>query len=258
MLFLQMKLCVSWVCIGVLATVWLSSLSAYGQMPGGAGPAGMSGALTKLFGNNTAFSAKGEMQVTDHSNHEIAYWPMDFALLNRMIRVEIDLTRTRNKDMPSGTAATLKQIGMSQVVSIIRPDKGLVYVIYPDQRVLLSMPLPKEDREGSDKTAQVSKSALGKETIDGHPCVKNKVVITDASGQKVEAITWDATDLNDLPVQIETQEKDNTSVVRFKQVQFTHPASDRFEPPSGYVQYQDPDELKLGVMKKMMENVGKK
>jgi len=242
----------------LLGVAWCSSLDAGAQLPGANGPAGMSAALNKLFGKNTAFSAKGEMQVTDHANHEIAFWPMDFSMLNRMIRVEIDLARTRNKDMPSGTAATLKQIGMSQVVSIIRPDKQLVYVIYPDQRVLLSMPLPKEDAEGSDKTPQITKTALGKETIDGHPCIKNKVVISDSSGQKVEAITWDATDLNDLPVQIETQERDNTSVVRFKQIQFAKPDSGLFEPPSGYTQYRDADELKVGVMKKMMENATKK
>jgi len=243
---------------GLLSAILLPGLDAYSQIPGAGGPAGMSAALTKLFGNNRAFSAKGEMQVTDHAHHEIAFWPMDFSLLNRKIRVEIDLTRTRNKDMPSGAAATLKQIGMSQVVSIIRPDKGLVYVIYPDQRVMLNLPLAKEDSEGTEKPPQVSKTELGKETIDGHPCVKNKVVITDASGQKAEATTWDATDLNDLPVQIETVEKDNTSLMRFKQIQFTTPPAGLFDPPSGYTQYQDSEELKVGVMKKMLENATKK
>ena len=147
---------------------------------------------------------------------------------------------------------------MAQVVSIIRPDKGLVYVIYPDQRVMLSMPLSKEDSEGSEKSPNVTKTPLGKETIDGHPCVKNKVVVTDTSGQSVEAITWDASDLKDLPIQIETQEKDSKSLVRFKQIQFSRPAAGFFEPPSGFTQYQNADDLKLGVMKKMMEDAAKK
>jgi hypothetical protein len=160
--------------------------------------------------------------------------------------------------MPSGTAATLKQIGMAEVVSIIRPDKGLAYVIYPDQRVLLTMPLPKEDSEGSGKAPQVSRTPLGKETIDGHPCVKNKVVVTDSTGQTVEATTWDATDLNGFPIQIETQEKATTSLVRFKQIKFAPPAAGFFEPPSGFAQYESADELKVGVMKKMLESAGKK
>jgi hypothetical protein len=246
--------------IALLTMMWVFGLSAHAQMAGGGGPAGMSAALTKLFGNNTAFSAKGEMQVTNNANQEVAFWPMDFSLLDRKIRVEIDLTQTRNKnkEMSAGMAATLKQMGMAQVVSIIRPDKGTVYVIYPDQRVMLNLPLPKEDYEGSDKAPKVSKTPLGKETIDGHPCTKNKVLVTDSAGQTVEATTWDASDLKGIPIQIETQEKDSTSLVRFKQVQFAPPASDLFEPPSGFNQYQNPDELKLGVMKKMMDSTTKK
>src|SRR5579859_4078701 len=118
--------------------------SAVGQVPGGTGPAGMSAALTKLFGSTTAFAAKGEMRVTDAAHNEVAFWPMDFTVLDRRIRVEIDLTQTRNKDKPPGTDAALKKMGMSEIISIIRPDKKLVYVIYPDQRALLQMQ-PKED-----------------------------------------------------------------------------------------------------------------
>ena len=241
-----------------LMCLLVSGLAAHAQMPGAAGPAGMSAALTKLFGATTAFSAKGEMRVTDAAHNEVAFWPMDFAVLDRRIRVQIDLTQTRNKDMPADTAATLKKIGMSQVISIIRPDKKLVYVIYPDQRVLLAMPLPKEDYEGSQQAPKVSKTPLGKETIDGHPCVKNRVLISGANGQSAEAVTWDATDLKDLPIQIETQEKDSTSIVRFKQVQFARPTEALFEEPTGYTRYDNPDDLKLGVMKKMMEEAARK
>jgi len=211
-----------------------------------------------LFGNTTAFTAKGEMQVTDNAQREVAYWPMDFSLLDRKLRVKIDLSQTRNKDMPAAAAATLKKIGMAEVVSIIRPDKKLVYVIYPDQSVMLTMPLPKEDYEGSDKAPKVSKTPIGKETVDGHPCVKHRVVITDSAGQTAEAVTWDATDLKDLPIQIQTQEKDTTSLVRFKQIEFARPAAGLFEPPSGFTQYTNADDLKIGVMKKMMDTATKK
>lgn len=241
-----------------MAALTLGQFSSSSQIPGANGPAGMSAALTKLFGNTTAFTAKGEMQVTDNAQKEVAFWPMDFSLLDRKIRVEIDLTQTRNKDMPAGTAATLKKIGMAEVISIIRPDKKAVYVIYPEQRVLLNMPLAKEDYDTSDKGPNVTKTPLGHETIDGHPCVKNKVVIVDATGQKAEAITWDATDLKDLPIQIQTEEKDTISLVRFKQIQFARPPASLFEPPSGFTQYDNAEDLKLGVMKKMMDSAAKK
>ena len=244
---------------GKLLIVWFG-LAAFGlraQVPGGSGPAGMTSALTKLFGKNTAFTAKGEMQVTDNSKREVSYWPMDFSVLDKKIRVEIDLAQTRNKGIPPQMGAMLKQMGMSQVVSIIRPDKDLVYVIYPDQRAMFSMPLPKEDSEGSEKTPKITKTPLGKETIDGHPCTKNNVVLTDSSGQSTEAITWDASDLG-LPVQIQTQEGETTSVVRFKQIQLSPPPADSFEPPSGFTKYYSAEDLKLAVMKKTVDAAKKK
>ena len=74
-----------------------------------------------------------------------------------------------------------------------------------------SMPLAKGEAEALEKGLKVEKTALGKETIDGHACVKNKVVVKNEQGAVLEAITWNATDLKDFPLQIEMKEKDNTS-----------------------------------------------
>ncbi|HZR17013.1 MAG TPA: hypothetical protein VFE51_06785 [Verrucomicrobiae bacterium] len=241
----------------LFAVLLIPASTCLAQVPGSSGPAGLSSALTRLFGKTTAFSAKGEMEVTDNSNHEVSFWPMDFSILDKKIRVEIDLTQTRTRGVPAQMGAMLKQMGMSQVISIVRPDKGLVYVIYPDQRAVMSMPLPKEDSEATEKTPNIAKTPLGKETVDGHACVKNKVVITDSAGQSTEAITWEASDLREIPIQIETRETGNTSIVRFKQIQFARPAAGFFEPPSGFTMYDTPEALKLSVMKKVVDNASK-
>ena len=34
---------------------------------------------------------------------------------------------------------------------------------------------------------------MGMKTLDGHPCVKNKVVVTDKEGIKHEWMVWNAT-----------------------------------------------------------------
>src|SRR5437867_791310 len=158
----------------LLACLLLACSLGFAQMPGSGSPAGVSAALTKLFGDVKAFTAKADIRVVDKSQKESMSGSMNFALLDKNIRVELDITQMKNKDMPEAATASLKQLGMAQVVSIIRPDKKLVYVIYPDQKSYLSMPLPKEEAEAADKTPKVQKTALGKETIEGHPCVKNK------------------------------------------------------------------------------------
>jgi hypothetical protein len=241
-------------CSVFLAGLLLAGTAAQAQMPGAGAPAGMSAALIKLFGDVKAFTAKAEIQVLDASQKERATMPMDFALLDKMIRVQLDLTQMKSSDMPAGAAEQLKSMGMAQVVSIVRPDKKVAYVIYPEQKMMMTMPLPKSDTDAAEKDTKLQKTALGKETVDGHSCVKNKVLMTDEKGTNVEAITWNASDLKDFPVQIQTQEKENTSIIRFKQVQFTKPDAKQFEVPAGYTQYSSPQEMMQGMMKKMMEN----
>lgn len=227
------------------------ALGAAAQMPGAGGPAGMSAAMAKLFGDIKAFSAKADVQVLDASQKERAAMPIDFAFLDGKIRVDIDLTRAKSADMPANAAAQLKQMGMANVVSIVRPDKKQIYIMYPDQKALMTMPLSEADLETGSK---LDKTELGKETIDGHSCVKNKVILDDGKGQKVEAITWEAADLKNFPIRIQTKERENTSTVNFKDVQFAKPEATRFEAPTGFTQYNSPQELMQGMMSKMMQS----
>jgi hypothetical protein len=202
----------------------LTALSGSAQVAGT--PAGLGGSLTKLFGDNKAFTAKAEARLLDKAQNETMRMPMDFVLLDDNIRIEIDMAQMKGKK--------------------------LIYVIYPDQKSLLSMPMPKADAEAATKSPNIQKTALGKETIEGHACVKNKVAITDDQGQTMEATTWNATDMKDFPIQIQTAEKDNISIVLFKDVQLARPDAKQFEPPAGYAQYTDQAEMMQGIIKKMM------
>ena len=121
----------------------------------------------------------------------------------------------QSKDFTASTLASLKQAGMDRMVSIFRPDKKATYVIYPGVQSYLIIPLAKGEAEALEKGLKLEKTALGKETIDGHPCVKNKVVVKNDKGPVLEAVTWNATDLKDFPLQIEMKEKDNTVLMHF-------------------------------------------
>src|SRR6266404_3250446 len=85
-----------------LAAVLLTGVCAYAQMPGAGGPAGMTTALIKLFGDINAFSAKAEVQVLDESQKEVSIMPMDFSLRDKRIRVDIDQSQTKSRSMPPG------------------------------------------------------------------------------------------------------------------------------------------------------------
>jgi hypothetical protein len=236
----------------------LAGLTLSAQMPGAGAPGGMGAALTRLFGETKAFTAKVDVQVLDNSQQELASVPMEFAFLDNKTRMEMDLTQMKNKQMPPGMAESLKQMGMAQFVNIIRPDKKLVYAMYPNMKVVLSQPLPKADAEAAEKPPKLEKTELGKETVDGHPCVKTMNVFTDQEGKKIEATTWNATDLKDFPVQIQTKDNENTSFLRFKQVKLAKPDEKLFDPPVDFTQYTNQMELQQAVMKKMTEGAEKK
>jgi len=161
----------------------------------------------------------------------------------------LDMEKMKNSTMPAGAAEQLKQMGMAQVVSIIRPDKKQVLMAYPDSKVAMTMPLPKEGDDSKD--TKLEKTSVGKETLDGHPCVKNKVQIPDAKGKTVDAMTWNATDLKDFPIQIEAKEGENTSTIHFSKIQLTKPDAKQFEVPEGYTQYNSPQEMMQAMMSKM-------
>jgi hypothetical protein len=181
---------------------------------------------------------------------------MDFALLDGKMRIEIDMSKMKNLDVPAEAAASMKQFGMDRVVSLVRPDKQTSYVIFPGMQSYAAMPLPKQDLETYAKNPKIEKTALGKENIDGHPCVKNKVVMTDDAGQKHEATVWNATDLKDFPVQIQTMEKGDTVILRYRQIQLAKPDAKQFEPPADFKAYDDIQSLMQGAMMKMIGSGG--
>jgi hypothetical protein len=231
----------------------VAEVSSLAQLPGAGSPSGVNASLVKLFDGFPGFTAKADLQVMASSNKEWLALPMDFALLGNQLRADIDLTKARNQEV-ADSAASLKQMGMAEVISIVRPDKRQVYVLFPGVQSCLEIPIPKEESEVVEKTAKIERTALGKETIAGHPCVKNRTVVKSDGGQLLEATTWNATDLKDFPLQIESKEKDNTSLIRFKDVQFAKPAAGRFDVPANYTRYKNQQELMMGVARRMLGN----
>jgi hypothetical protein len=217
---------------------------------------GINAALPRLFGDVTAFSAKADVQVLDKEQKEKVATPMGFSLLDKKVRVEMDMTQMKSKDMPAGAAASMKQLGMDRVVSIILPEQKVTYIIFPGLQSYVNMPLPKEDTATFEKNPKPEKTEVGKETIDGHPCVKRQVVVTDDQGVKHEATVWEATDLKDFPVRILTTEKDDTIIMRFKDIKLAKPDAKQFDKPEGFKEYPDAQSMMQAVMAKMVSGGG--
>jgi hypothetical protein len=222
--------------LAALPIVLLTREAAVAQVAAPGAPSGINAAFVKLFGAVNSFTARVETQMFDPSQKELVRMPMDFAVLDNQVRLEINLAQARSKEFTASTLAGLKQAGMDRVVSVFRPDKKATYIIYPGVQSYLILPLAKGEAEALEQGLTLGKSALGKETIDGHPCVKNKVTVRNDKGPVLEAVTWNAADLKDFPLQIQMNQKDNKVLMRFSQVRLVKPDAKQFDLPPDYGQ----------------------
>jgi hypothetical protein len=157
----------------VLLTAVIPLLGCIGraQLPEGAA-GGMNAALTQLFGRATFFSAKVDVVVLDPAQQELLRMPMNFAALEGKIRLEIDVSQIRSKHVTPEIISAMNQAGIGKMATIIRPDKKASYILYPVLRNYSVVPMSKAEADAIGKPLNTERTELGKETIDGHSCVK--------------------------------------------------------------------------------------
>jgi hypothetical protein len=214
-------------------------------------PVGISAGFAKLFGNSPGFSATADAQVLDARKQEALRTPMRFQFLPGKMRMDIDLTQARGKSVTPIVVNSYKQAGLDRVASIFRLDKKNVYLIFSGVRSYVRTDMTPAEAEAAEKNLQVQRALLSTETLDGHSCTKNKTVVRNPKGGVLlEAITWNATDLKDFPIQIQVQSIDKTTILHFTQIDMTRPKANEFEPPAGYTRYSTPDALVIAVADK--------
>jgi hypothetical protein len=236
----------------VIVGLGLLSLPAQPGHPGGApnGP-NLGGTLSKLFGDNQAFSAALDMQVTAKSGKPMIMPGKIFYDAGKQ-RFEVNLVDMKGGNMPPDAAAQMKSMGMDQIVTIARPDKKTAYLVYPGLSSYAEIQLSKSDSAPAGSDYKVDVTEIGKETVDGHPCVKNKYVVTDNEGVKHESTVWNATDLKKFPVKIQTTERGDEVTMSFKNVALDKPSAKLFDAPADFKKYDDVQQMMQTEMMKRM------
>jgi hypothetical protein len=148
--------------------------------------------------------------------------------------------------IPAEAVAQLKAMNMDKMVVISRPDKKVMYMIYPGLKSYVETALP----DVATNEFKLETSELGKETVDGHACAKQKAVVTDSEGKKHEATVWKAADLKGVPVKIVQTEPNATITMTFKNVSTSKPAASLFEVPAEGTKYENPMALMQAAMQK--------
>ncbi len=228
--------------LALIVAALLANSSSFAQF--GATPPGMDPSLTKLFGQNTAFSAGGQVAIQVASQNQPMNVDMKVSMLEGKMRMEMDMSKLAGP----GPGSQLRLMGMDQVVFISLPEKKMVLQVYPGLQGYMETTMPAAQAAGATKDYKIEKASLGKETIDAHACEKNKVTMTDDKGEKHEFVVWNAADLKDFPLRFQTTEQGNTITVNYRDVKLDKPDAKLFEAPAGFTKYGSQMDLMQAVM----------
>ncbi|HSH94164.1 MAG TPA: DUF4412 domain-containing protein [Roseimicrobium sp.] len=234
----------------LVAVIALQSFSTQAQPRGGGGPTApnLSGSTAKLFGNNTSFSADLEMQAKEKGGGTITM-PGSIAFSEGKSRFDMDLSLMKGGTMSPQMATQMKAMGMDKMVTISIPDKKVSLLVYPGLQAYVQQPIP-DAAATSDQDFKIEVKELGKETLDGHACVKNQTTVTEKDGTKHDATVWNATDLKDFPIKIVQAEKGSEMIMLFKNVKLSKPDAKLFEAPAGFTSYPNMQVMMQEVMTK--------
>lgn len=128
-----------------------------------------------------------------------------------------------------------------QTVTIVRPDKKVIWFIMPQERTYAEMPLKKKlpGQFLQIPPDAVSKRLVGKETVNGFETEKYEVTVRRGAGLEKQTI-WLATKLG-TPVKL-TSKEGNFSV-EYKSITEGPQADRLFALPPGYKKLVSPDLL---------------
>jgi hypothetical protein len=155
-------------------------------------------------------------------------------------RTEMNMADAQGGNLPPDAVQQMQALGMDKVVSVSLSDKKNVFMIYPNIRSYVAM-----DVSGNGVAThpfQTETTKLGEETVDSHPCIKNKTVVW-TSDQTNEFTVWNASDLNNFPVQIAMTQPDVSITISFDNVSFDKLDPSLFKAPANYTRYGSMQDL---------------
>jgi hypothetical protein len=130
------------------------------------------------------------------------------------------------------------RIEMPQATMILRLDRGVTWMIMPDQGMYMEQPVdPKMAAQTSrEMPGETERKSLGKESVNGREAEKFLVIYSQA-GRTDSVHQW--IDGDGIPVR--TAALDGSWSAEFKNVKSGPQPDSLFEPPAGYQKFEMPN-----------------
>jgi hypothetical protein len=120
-----------------------------------------------------------------------------------------------------------------QAITITRMDKKIMWMLMPDQKMYMEMPLQPQNIVASDEKmpGEIERRTLGTEQVGGKLTTKYKIVYAPEGSPQMAILAWIA---NDLKFPVKTAAEDGSWVLEYKNINTASPDDSLFELPAGY------------------------
>ena len=194
--------------------------------------------LLPLCGYTNTFKTKVDFRMFTVAGKPKGRLPFTWIMVNGIGRLEVLMLES--DALPPEARSALSSLGMETFAVIPRYDRNVTYVIQPNLRAYCEVPMtPNEVMEFRTMAAKrFARTDLGKETINGQSCRKEKLV---ESGKTNEfALVWyPAIPTNGLPIRIDLVTRQGTARASLVHKQMKEAAASLVELPQGYVRLAD-------------------
>jgi hypothetical protein len=232
-----------------ISCVFVSAVNA--QLPGG-NQGGLNAAMMKLFDEIGGFTSKAEIRMQEKGSPEAMTMTVGFAMREGKVRMDLDMSTVKSKQLPPETLAAFKVAGLETLATVVRPDRKSTLLIYPLVQGYAEVPMSRDETASLARKFRIEKTRLGRETIGAYSCDKNKVVISADNGEKHEATVWYATEMKNFPMKVQMEQAQMTVALQYRDVKLAPPDPGRFEPPAGFTRHATVEQLMQNAMMKAM------
>ncbi len=175
------------------------------------------------------FSAVMVTTTFDKTRQKSFSFEMPIAKAGEKFRMEMDYAKmTGAENMPES---------IRKMIMIHRGDEKKSYSIYPNKKkYMISKETDAGYYEGDNEKADVKKTFVGKEVIDGHPTEKYAFSISYKDEGVQEGFIWNATDLQGMTIKSEIENPSMKSTTLLKNIDLSTPAAALFEVPADFTE----------------------
>ncbi|MGH7941807.1 MAG: hypothetical protein ACREFR_12130 [Limisphaerales bacterium] len=192
--------------------------------------------FAKMSPDTPEFTAIGQMDMCDASGAVRFELPMNVSASRNCFRWDADVSKVR--PLPPRVIMMAKMMRTDKQIFLVKKDGSNVCIIYPNLHAYVQIPIPPPalaEFDARSAATQIRKIEAGQETVDGHPCIKNKVFDVDPNIPPQPGLMWNASDLRGFPIKIELETDRGLMKFHFQKVVVQPSNSSLFNIPRDYM-----------------------